>query len=376
MSREAKVISALTACAIVTIGLLTFAVLAQAQQPQYPKYSELPNPYRLVEGWPTLPTSMNGGHWGEVIRVSIDRSGNIWVFHRCFNVVPPGSATCIDRGAANPPILEFDPSGKLLASFGAGLFAYPHAFTIDGDGNLWTSDVNDQPEVLGMSAKNADGVVMGQEVLKLSPTGKILLTLGKEGVAGNGPDTFDRPTGVAIAPNGDIFVSDGHSPNAHNSARIVKFTKDGQFIKAWGHKGREPGNFDEPHDIFIGGSQNHVFVADRKNKRIQVFDQDGNFIAAWTQFGQPSSVFVGKDDTLYAGVSFAEPTAKKGELRGIMIGSAKDGSLKAFISDPGDLDKVIWGTSASGLAVDDKGTIYAADVGTHNLRKYVKDGPM
>jgi hypothetical protein len=376
MSREAKVISALTACAIVTIGLLTFAVLAQAQQPQYPKYSELPNPYRLVEGWPTLPTSMNGGHWGEVIRVSIDRSGNIWVFHRCFNVVPPGSATCIDRGAANPPILEFDPSGKLLASFGAGLFAYPHAFTIDGDGNLWTSDVNDQPEVLGMSAKNADGVVMGQEVLKLSPTGKILLTLGKEGVAGNGPDTFDRPTGVAIAPNGDIFVSDGHSPNAHNSARIVKFTKDGQFIKAWGHKGREPGNFDEPHDIFIGGSQNHVFVADRKNKRIQVFDQDGNFIAAWTQFGQPSSVFVGKDDTLYAGVSFAEPTAKKGELRGIMIGSAKDGSLKAFIPDPGDLDKVIWGTSASGLAVDDQGTIYAADVGTHNLRKYVKDGPM
>jgi len=376
MSREAKVISALTACAIVTIGLLTFAVLAQAQQPQYPKYSELPNPYRLVEGWPTLPTSMNGGHWGEVIRVSIDRSGNIWVFHRCFNVVPPGSATCIDRGAANPPILEFDPSGKLLASFGAGLFAYPHAFTIDGDGNLWTSDVNDQPEVLGMSAKNADGVVMGQEVLKLSPTGKILLTLGKEGVAGNGPDTFDRPTGVAIAPNGDIFVSDGHSPNAHNSARIVKFTKDGQFIKAWGHKGREPGNFDEPHDIFIGGSQNHVFVADRKNKRIQVFDQDGNFIAAWTQFGQPSSVFVGKDDTLYAGVSFAEPTAKKGELRGIMIGSAKDGSLKAFIPDPGDLDKVIWGTSASGIAADDKGTIYAADVGTHNLRKYVKDGHM
>jgi hypothetical protein len=97
MSHVAKCIFTVSACAIVTFG-----VLAQAQQAQYPKPSELPNPYHLVEGWPTLPTNMNGGHWGEVIRVSIDRSGNIWVFHRCFNTVPPGSATCIGQGAANP----------------------------------------------------------------------------------------------------------------------------------------------------------------------------------------------------------------------------------------------------------------------------------
>ena len=359
---------------IATLG--ASAQAQQAQQAQYPKPTDLPNPYHLVEGWPTLPANMNGGHWGEVIRVSIDRAGNVWVFHRCFNVVPPGSAVCINRGEANPPILEFDPSGKLLKSFGVGLFAYPHGFTIDSDGNLWASDVNDKAIVLGMSAKNADGVVMGQEVLKLSPQGKILMTLGKEGVAGDGPDTFDRPTGVAIAPNGDIFVSDGHAPNAHNNARIMKFTKDGQFIKSWGRLGPEPGNFNEPHDIFIGGSQAHVYVADRKNKRIQVFDQDGNFIAAWTQFGEPSSVFVGKDDTIYAGVSFSDPGAKKGEIRGIMIGSAKDGSLKAFIPDPSDLDTVIRGTSASGIAADDAGTLYAADVGTHNLRKYVKDSHM
>ena len=362
--------------AFVLSTIATLGASAQAQQAQYPKPTDLPNPYHLVEGWPTLPANMNGGHWGEVIRVSIDRAGNVWVFHRCFNVVPPGSAVCINRGEANPPILEFDPSGKLLKSFGVGLFAYPHGFTIDSDGNPWASDVNDKAIVLGMSAKNADGVVMGQEILKLSPEGKILMTLGKEGVAGNGPDTFDRPTGVAIAPNGDIFVSDGHAPNAHNNARIMKFTKDGQFIKSWGRLGPEPGNFNEPHDIFIGGSQAHVYVADRKNKRIQVFDQDGNFIAAWTQFGEPSSVFVGKDDTIYAGVSFADPGAKKGELRGIMIGSAKDGSLKAFIPDPSDLDTVIRGTSASGIAADDAGTLYAADVGTHNLRKYVKDSHM
>jgi 6-bladed beta-propeller len=361
--------------ALVAAGLaavVSFAAAGWAQEKAYPKPSDLPNPYRLVEGWPTLPKTMNGGRWGEVIRVLVDPKGNIWVFHRCFNVVPPGSAVCINRGPENPPILEFDAAGKLLKSFGAGIFAYPHGFTMDHEGNLWTSDVNDAETVLGMSAKNAAGVVMGQEVVKLSQDGKILMMLGKEGVAGNGPDTFDRPTGVAIAPNGDIFVSDGHYPNKHDSARVVKFSKDGKFIKAWGHKGSGPGEFDEPHDIFIGGSQQRVYVADRRNRRIQVFDQDGNFIAAWKQFGEPSSVFVGKDDTIYVGASFADPKAKKGELRGIIIGNAKDGSLKAFIPDPSDLDQVIRGTSASGIAADDKGTIYAADVGTHNLRKYVK----
>src|SRR6516225_15902 len=152
--------------------------IARPQQAQFPKPADLPNPYRMVEGWPTLPKNMNAGKWGEVIRVHVDAKGNIWIFHRCFNVVPPGSAVCLGRGPANPPILEFDPSGKLLKSFGVGLFAYPHGFTIDADGNLWTTDVNNQDTVLGLSAKNEKGVVMGQEVLKLSPEGKILMTLG------------------------------------------------------------------------------------------------------------------------------------------------------------------------------------------------------
>src|SRR5437763_5592586 len=185
------------------VSIFVFGEAAHAQQTPYPKPTELPNPYRLVEGWPSLPKTMNGGKWGEVIRVHVDTKGNIWVFHRCFNVVPAGQATCIGRGPANPPILEFDPSGKLLKSFGAGLFAYNHGFTMDTDGNLWVTDVNDQETILGMSAKNADGVIMGQEVLKLSPTGKVLMMLGKEGVAGTGPDAFDRPTSVAVAPNGD-----------------------------------------------------------------------------------------------------------------------------------------------------------------------------
>ena len=346
--------------------------MGQAQSVRYPKPTELPNPYVLVKGWPLLPNSMNEGRWGEVIRVHVASDGNIWVFHRCFNTVPPGHATCVGRGDSNPPILEFDPSGKLLKSFGAGLFAYPHGFTVDSDGNLWTSDVNDEAMILGMPAKNAQGVVMGQEVLKLSAEGKVLMMLGKEGLSGNGPDTFDRPTGIAVAANGDVFVADGHAPNQHNSARIVKFSKDGRFIKAWGHKGPAPGDFNEPHDIFVGGSQGRVYVADRGNKRIQVFDQDGGFLAAWTQFGVPSSVFVGKDDSIYVGSAFSDPAAKKGELRGIVVGNAKDGSLKAFILDPADPDALEVGTTASGIGADDVGNIYAADVAAHNLRKYLK----
>jgi len=353
-------------------SIFAFAAMPYAQELHYPKPTELPNPYRLVADWPTLPKSMNGGHWGEVIRVSVDPKGNVWVFHRCFNVVPAGSATCVGRGPENPPILEFSPSGQLLKSLGAGLFAYPHGFTMDADGNLWATDVNDQDKILGMSARNASGEVMGEEVLKLSPEGKVLLTLGTEGVAGTGPDAFDRPTSVAVAPNGDIFVSDGHAPNKYGTARVVKFSKNGRFLKSWGRKGTAPGEFDEPHDLFVGGSRGWVYVADRINRRIQVFDQEGNFIAAWKQFGQPSSVFVGKDDTIYVGASFADASAKKGELRGITIGNAIDGSLKAFIPDPADLDKVIRGTSASGIAADSSGSVYAADVGAHNLRKYDK----
>ena len=348
------------------------AAAPQQREVHYPKPTELPNPYRLVENWPTLPTTMNGGKWGEVIRVHVDSKNHVWVFHRCFNIVPAGSATCIGRGPANPPILEFDASGKLLRSFGAGLFAYPHGMTMDGDGNLWVTDVNDSETILGMSARNAAGVVMGQEALKISPDGKILMVLGKEGVAGSPPEAFDRPTSVAVAPNGDVFVSDGHAPNKYNTARIVKFSKNGRFIKSWGRVGSAPGEFDEPHDIYIGGSRGWVYVADRKNNRIQIFDQEGNFIADWKQFGQPSSVFVGKDDTIYVGASFPDPSAKKNELRGIVVGNAIDGSLRAFIPDPADLDKIVSGTSASGIAADDMGSVYAADVGAHNLRKYLK----
>jgi DNA-binding beta-propeller fold protein YncE len=357
-------------------GLLLTAVLsasaalgpfAGAQEKHYPKQADLPNPYRLEEGWPTLPANMNGGHWGELIRADIDPKGNIWVFHRCFNTEPAGAATCVGR--TEPPILEFDPSGKLLTSFGSGMFAFPHGFTVDRQGNIWASDANASETVLGLSAKDVNGVVRGHQVFKMSATGKVLMTIGKEGVKGDGPDTFDQPSGIAIAPNGDIFVTDGHGKND----RVVKFSKDGKFIKTWGHHGSGPGEFDQPHDISIGGSRGYVYVADRSNSRVQVFDQDGNFIVAWKQFGRPSAVYIGKDDTFYVSDSQSNSMVNPGYLRGITVGSAKDGSLAAFIPDPdlaqADVNRI---SGASGIVADDKGTIYAADVGPHKLRKYLK----
>jgi NHL repeat len=375
--------------ALVVLTVLVTSPRAQERAPQGPKPTWLPNPYRLVPDWPTLPATMkgpNGRRWGEVIRVHVAPDGNIWVFQRCFHDKPSGDATCLNRGDANPPLLEFSPSGALLKQLGVGLFAHPHGFTVDRNGNLWTTDTNDEESILGMAAKNARGVAMGQTVMKLSPKGDVLMTIGTPGVGGNGPSLLDRPTGVAIAANGTIFVADGHSRNRSNSARIVKYAPDGKFLKEWGRMGSEPGNFREPHDLYVGGSKGYVYVADRQNNRIQVFDQEGTFVAQWPQFGQPSSVFVDNNDNIFVGATYERAaSSSRGQTpaagrtavpneRGIVIGNALTGELKYFIPDPADLSTLTdTGTSASGIAEDAQGNIYAADVGPNNLRKYARE---
>src|SRR5205814_4906592 len=142
--------------------------------------------------------------------------------------------------------------------------------------------------------------------------------LGQAGVAGDGSDTFNQPSAVVVAPNGDIFVADGHG-GENTNARVVKFTKDGRFIKTWGKKGTGPGEFDTPHAIAMD-SQGRVFVGDRANSRVQVFDQNGKLLEIWRQFGRPSGLYIDPNDVMYSADSESNPPRNPGFKRGIRIG--------------------------------------------------------
>jgi streptogramin lyase len=308
-----------------------------------------PNPYRTVERWFQLPA---GRAMGSTSAVEVDRDGHIWVAERC------GANTC--AGSDLAPVLEFEPSGKLLRSWGAGMFIFPHGIAIDKEGNIWLTD-----------GQGRDG--KGHQVFKFSPDGKVLMVLGKAGVAGDGPDTFNQPNDVAIAPNGDIFVADGHNIGMGN-ARVVKFSKDGKFLKQWGKHGSGPGEFEVPHTVAFD-SRGRLFVGDRGNNRIQIFDQDGKFLAEWKQFSRPSGIYIDEHDTIY--VADSESTDRPGYgnnpgfKRGIRIGSAKDGRVTAFIPDP---SPGTGGTSAAeGVAADPRGNVYGAEVGPKDVKKYVKN---
>jgi sugar lactone lactonase YvrE len=241
------------------------------------------------------------------------------------------------------------------------MFLFPHGIHVDKDGNVWITDQR-------VDAERKKGV----QVVKFSPEGKVLMTLGTAGVSGEGPDTFGAPTDVLVAPNGDIFVADGHDGCKCPNNRIVKFSKDGKFIKAWGKTGAGPGELDGPHSLAMD-SKGRLFVADRTNNRVVIFDQDGKFIAAWKQFGRPSGVAIDRNDTLY--VADSESTDKEGYghnpgvQRGIRIGSATDGSVKYYIPDPAPTAIT---SAAEGVAVDVKGNVYGAEVGPKDLKRYVK----
>ena len=160
----------------------------------------------------------------------------------------------------------------------------------------------------------------GNQVLKFSPDGKLLMSLGKAGVAGSGTGCLQRPCDVAIAQNGDIFVADGHIADVPVNG-IMKFSKDGKFIKAWGKRGTGPGEFDTPHSIAID-SRGRIFVADRSNSRVQIFDQDGKFIDQWKQFGRPSGIYIDRNDTMVVADSQSNSKQNPGYTRGIRVGSA------------------------------------------------------
>ena len=348
MSQLSRIRFMLVIAGVMVISMIGGKAFAQADS----SANSYPNPYRQIDGWgKDLP---GGRQWGSTNALFIDSKNNIWVAERC------GGNSCAD--STLDPILEFDSSGKLIKSLGGGMIVVPHGVFVDKDGNIWVTDNSGKEE-------------KGQQVIKFSPDGKVLMRLGKAGVAGDGPDTFNQPDGVVIAANGDIFVADGHTPTKGN-ARIVKFSKDGKFIKQWGEHGSGPGQFEVPHGIAID-SKGRIFVADRNNKRIQIFDQDGKYLEEWKQFGEPSGLSIDSHDMLYVADSQSQSTDPKnagsynpGFDQGIRIGSAKDGKVIAFIPIPHPADVAT--NAPEGVGADAMGNVYGADVVLKDVRKYVK----
>ena len=323
------------------------AALGLAQgPPPLPSEASLPNPYMFIDHWGTLP---EGRTWGGVSAIDIDRDGrSVWVAEQC------GGTGCGDSSLA--PVLKLDPSGTVVAAFGASLFVTPHGIHVDRDGNVWVADASDGTD-------NWPG--KGHQVFKFSQSGEILLTLGRAGVAGDGPDVFNRPTDVVVAPNGDIFVSDGHGGASND--RVVKFAPDGRYLASWGRRGSAPGEFSTPHSIAMD-SQGRVFVADLNNFRVQAFTQDGTFLFEWMQFGMPGGLFIDRNDMLYVADSLSGSDRHPGWRRGIRVGRAADGVLTAFIPDPTPLADPI--TAAEGVAADVDGSVFGGVVPAQRVQKH------
>jgi sugar lactone lactonase YvrE len=309
--------------------------------------NDLPQTYRTTRDWGSPPP---GVKWAAVTAVEAAPDGSIYVIHRCF------ANSCAGRREA--PILKFDASGKLLASWGEGMFVFPHGATVDREGNLWVTD-----------ARGENGI--GHQVFKFSRDGKVLMTLGQKGISGSTPALFDQPTDVVVSPAGDIFVTDSHRNGKNN--RVVRFTRDGKYVKEWGRKGSGRGELSEPHTIAMD-SRGRLFVGDRENNRIQIFDQEGAVLDEWRQFGRPSGIFITRDDTIYVADSESGPDTGAHELpgirKGIRIGSAKDGRVTAFIEDAESTTADHSG--AEGVGVDAQGNVYGAVVRRQMLERHVR----
>ncbi|HSQ28320.1 MAG TPA: peptidyl-alpha-hydroxyglycine alpha-amidating lyase family protein [Gemmatimonadaceae bacterium] len=368
--------------ALAATAALALAGAASAQVAAPRPTNDLPNPYTTVQTWAKLPAERT---WGSTSAVDIDKDGtSIWMAERC------STNSCATSNL--DPVIKFDSSGTVIAHFGAGLLLSPHGIHVDRDGNVWVTDCActgggggrrgggrgaDTSAAGRAAAPPPPAANKGHQIFKFSPAGKLLMTLGVPG--GNRDSAFFQPNDVLVAPNGDIFVSEGHSSAAGSVARLFKFSKDGKLIKMWGTLGHGPDDFDQPHALAMD-SRGRLFVGDRGNNRIKILDQDGKLLDTWYQFSRPSGIYIDAHDDIYVADSESGSVARMRTdwKRGIRVGSARDGSVKYFIPDPA-VDPPST-SSAEGVAVDARGNVYGAEVGpsvygpdaTAHLKKYVK----
>ena len=319
----------------------------------------LPNPNPTVmANWGDLP---EGREWGTTAGIDIDpNDGHIWAYERCGAGALTGGGVSCDSNEVDP-IFKFDRhTGEILANFGAGLFVTPHGIHVDSDGNVWVTDF----------AGNRAGT-KGHRVFKFSPTGEVLMTLGTAGQPGSGPNQFNQPNDVITAPDGSIFVADGHSgqnanPPDGSTGRIIKFAADGTYIMEWGEIGPEHGQFRTPHALAFD-SRGRLWVADRGNHRIEIFDQDGNYLESRYMYGRVSGIYITEDDMLYAIDSESSPTNHPNWRNGVRIGHIDEDRITGFIP-PFERDTRLYqGTAGEGVVVDEDGNVYAAE-GPNSLR--------
>jgi len=248
-----------------------------------------------------------GEHFVEVAGVAVNSKGHIYVFHR-----------------GKHPLMEFDANGKFLRSIADDLFVTAHTVRVDAEDNIWTTDVGTHV------------------VLKLSPDGRVLLSLGRMRTPGDDVLHFNQPTDVAFDHEGNIYVADGEG-----NSRLLKFNKYGNVLLGWGIKGSGPSQFNLPHSIAIDGDL--VYVGDRENARIQIFDLNGGYLREW-KLGHPFGLFITPDHFIYMSDAIAGRILKinrEGTPVGVLEGSPPD---KGRHFDP------------HSIAVDKDNSIFTAEV--------------
>jgi 6-bladed beta-propeller len=313
-----------------------------SEKSRYPRTS-LATGFEFDPTWPLAPSEgVTGQDWGEMAGLCLDHAGNILAFNR-----------------GEDPLITYDAEGHRLKRWGQGKFNHPHQVRVDHRGHVWLAD---------------DGSHVVQEY---SPEGDLIRTLGVQGEPGDDERHFNQPTDMAIAPNGDIYVSDGYGNN-----RVVQFDAEGRFVRTWGQLGSAPGEFSLPHAIALD-SKGRLYVADRNNARVQVFDLEGNFLAEWVGLLVPWHIVVTDKDEIF--VCGSSPMRwPKFAIPGVPLGiPPKDQVVMVFTTEgrlsrlwafplgrgPGELD---W---LHAMAVDPKGNLYLGDIKGRRAQRFLLLAP-
>jgi DNA-binding beta-propeller fold protein YncE len=280
-----------------------------------------------------------------VTGVAVDAQDRVW------------TANLVD-----PPIRVFDTEGNFLFAWGAGLFTRPHFLRIGPDGNVWVADY-------------------GRHIVrKFTPDGNLLLTLGTPDVPGRDETHLNMPTDMAIAPNGDIFITDGYGNN-----RIVHLDRYGRFIKSWGQIGVGAGDLSQPHSVAMD-SNGLLYVGERNNCRIQVFDQDGKSIAQWRNLINPWGIHITPGDEIIVCGSTPARWTERGNLGNpphdqiVMKFDATGRALELWAFPLAQPEAWVRGAIdwAHGIGVDSRGNLYIGDVADespeHRVQKFIRLG--